>query len=411
VTATSRLPVLLAAGGATWETEALRRIDAASGLVLLKRCMDIADLLAAATVGSAGAAVVSADVRGLDADVVLRLRRDGVVLVVVTRTEHDAERLARMGVVHLLAEAEVEQLPDVLLGIRPQPPVVVEPVPAEQVQGRVVAVWGPAGAPGRTTVAVGLAAELAHRGTGALLLDADPYGGAVAQHLGVLDQVSGLLAGSRLANSGQLDLQRLAGAARQVRDGLRVLTGLPRADRWVEVRPQAYDGLLTSAARLEPHVVVDTGFCLEQDADGYAAAYGGGDGPVGRNAMTLATLGRADRLVVVGSADPVGLTRLVRGLHELTDLSPDAAPLVVVNRMRTSLGWSERDIVAAVCGIRPGATVRFLPDDRAAVDRALAAGRSLVECGDSPLSRALADVADVVQPREPVRAGRRRLRR
>ena len=51
-----------------------------------------------------------------------------------------------------------------------------------------MAVWGPTGAPGRTTVAVGLATELASRGRGTLLLDADPYGGAVAQHLGVLDQ-------------------------------------------------------------------------------------------------------------------------------------------------------------------------------------------------------------------------------
>ena len=35
-----------------------------------------------------------------------------------------------------------------------------------------------------------------------LLLDADPYGGAVAQHLAVLDDASGLLAAARLANAG-----------------------------------------------------------------------------------------------------------------------------------------------------------------------------------------------------------------
>ncbi len=75
--------------------------------------------------------------------------------------------------------------------------------------GRVLVVWGPAGAPGRTTVAVGLASEIAAAGHECLLLDVDAYGGAVAQHLGVLDEVSGLLAAARAANAGQLDEDRL----------------------------------------------------------------------------------------------------------------------------------------------------------------------------------------------------------
>ena len=51
------------------------------------------------------------------------------------------------------------------------------------------------------------------------LLDADPYGGAVGQHLAVLDEVSGLLAAARLANAGELDAARLAGLAREVAHG------------------------------------------------------------------------------------------------------------------------------------------------------------------------------------------------
>jgi MinD-like ATPase involved in chromosome partitioning or flagellar assembly len=336
-----------------------------------------------------------------------RLRSAGVTLVVVHDDGHDTDRLARMGIEHRLAADRVDGLADLLGSLRTATPVR-EPTAGEASAGRVVAVWGPTGAPGRTTVATGLAAELAQRGTGVVLVDADPYGGAVAQHLGVLDQVSGLLAAARLGNLGQLDTERLAAAARQVDAGLRVLTGLPRADRWVEVRPRAFEEVLDVACRLEPYVVVDTGFCLEHDADGYATAYAGSGGPVGRNAMTLATLERADDVVVVGSADPVGLTRLVRGLHDLADVAQVPAPLVVVNRLRGSLGWSERDIVAAVSGIRPGAQVRFLPDDRAGADRALSAGRSLVESGDSPLRRAVAGLAEVLAPRDAVAAGSRR---
>ena len=75
---------------------------------------------------------------------------------------------------------------------------------------------------------------------------------------------------------------------------------------------------------------------------------------------------------------------------------------VVVNRMRPSLGWSERDIVGMVEGyVRPLA-VHFLPEDRATVDRALVAGRSLTEVGDSRLRTALAEVASGAQVKRRV---------
>jgi hypothetical protein len=56
--------------------------------------------------------------------------------------------------------------------------------------------------------------------------------------------------------------------------------------------------------------------------------------------------------------------------------------------------------------------LHFLPEDRPAVDRALVAGRSLVESGDSPLRRALADVVDATFPETvPDRVGRPGVRR
>jgi MinD-like ATPase involved in chromosome partitioning or flagellar assembly len=254
-----------------------------------------------------------------------------------------------------------------------------------------VAVWGPAGAPGRTTVSVGLAAELAHRSHPTVLVDADAYGGAVAQHLGVLDEVSGVLAAARAANAGELDPTGLAGMARQVGDGPRVLTGLPRADRWTEVREPAFTQVLEQARTLARFVVVDTGFSLEVDG----ADPLGGSGPQ-RNAMTLTALERADEVLMVGSADPVGLARLARGLAELLEQVPGCTVRVVVNRSRASLGWREGEIHAMIEGFVSPRAVHFLPEDRAAADRALVAGRSLVECGESALRRAIAQVADAL---------------
>ena len=146
-------------------------------------------------------------------------------------------------------------------------------------------------------------------------------------------------------------------------------------------------------ARGHGHVVVDTGFCLEDDpAVDHVAAR------PGRNGMTLAALDAADEVVVVGGADPVGLSRLARGLVELGEVVAPTSVRVLVNRMRPTLGWSERAIVGMLDGLVPPTRVHFLAEDRAGVDRALLAGRTLQEVGDSALTRALAVVAGELVP-------------
>ena len=365
--------------------------------MVLKRCVDVADLLATAAAGQADVAVVGLDAPGLDATAVDHLRGDGVrtVAVLPHGEDPDAAQLAatRFGVRSTVADDDLDRLAEAVTtdegAPRPSPEgPAADPGPRRP--GRLVAVWGAAGAPGRTTVAVGLAAEIGrHHRT--LLVDADPYGGAVAQQLGVVDEVSGVLASARLVATGQL-AERFAGVQRSLDHRFSVVTGLPRADRWPEIRTGVVEQLL-EVARGHGHVVVDTGFCLEDDPsfDHVAAR-------PGRNGMTLAALGSADEVVVVGSADPVGLSRLARGLVELGEVVAPSSVRVLVNRMRPTLGWSERDIVAMLDGLVPPARVHFLPDDRAGVDRALLAGRTLQEVGDSALTRGLAAVAGELVP-------------
>jgi hypothetical protein len=71
---------------------------------------------------------------------------------------------------------------------------------------------------------------------------------------------------------------------------------------------------------------------------------------------------------------------------------------VVVNRMRASLGWSESDVAGTVRGFGSVAGLHFLPEDRAAVDRAMVAGRTLAEGGESALTRAFARLVDDLAP-------------
>lgn len=422
-----KVAVLLAAGVSAWERDAVEALKApGAGTVLVKRCLDLTDLLATAAVGSADVAVVADGLPGLDGDSLARLARHGVRVVAVAGSAGPAgpsgrgpdaveaalahrSRLLRLGVVRVLDEAS---LPDLASWVReaarqdllapatpdapgPRPPGSAreDPVPvptADARRGAVVAVWGPTGAPGRTTVALGLAAEAATRGHPTMLVDADPYGGAAGLCLAVLDEVSGLLAAARAANAGQLETPRLADLAREVAPDLRLLSGLPRPDRWTDVRATAFAEVLTVARSLDDLVVVDTGFGLpERDPDPFDA------GPR-RDEMTAAALEEADVTVVVGAADPVGLTRLARALPELLDRRRGGPVHVVVNRSRPTLGWSEREVRYLVHGVAPRAEVTFLPDDRAAADAALVAGRTLTQGGDSALRRAVAGLADDV---------------
>lgn len=397
---------LLVSTGAAWETTALASLNAHPGVVVLKRCVDLADLLATASTGQADVAVLGADLAGLDRGVIDQLAGHGVRPVgVTTDPEHTRVRATRIGLVTVVDADRVDGLGDLVsdlpvdptgpvpsadlpLGPSPTRPPSAPPGPLPM-GGRVLVVWGPAGAPGRTTLATGLAGELARRGLGTLLVDADPHGGAVAQQLGILDEVSGLLAAARMVLSGTVE-ERFATAQRRLSDQLRVLTGLPRADRWIEVR----SGVLTQLvdlARGSGQVVVDTGFSIEGDEAVEP-------GRPGRNDLTREALEAADEILLVGGADPVGLARVLRALSELHDLSPDPPVRLVVNRMRPTLGWREADVVAMVRDVAAVRSVHFLPDDQPAVDRALVAGRLLVETGDSPLARAIATLVDAMAP-------------
>ena len=99
---------------------------------------------------------------------------------------------------------------------------------------------------------------------------------------------------------------------------------------------------------------------------------------------------------MVGTADPVGLARLARGLVELGEETGGRPVHVAVNRMRPSLGWSSGEVEQMVRGFGDVASVTFLPEDQAATDRALVAGRSVVELGEGPLAAAVGGLADTL---------------
>ncbi|HEX6234955.1 MAG TPA: hypothetical protein VFZ63_17625 [Jiangellaceae bacterium] len=384
------VPILTAVTGASWEAQLVSALDKAPGrLQVVRRCVDLADLLAAAAAGHGRAVVVSADLRRLDREAVGRLAASGVATVgVVPEGDEDSERrLRQLGIDHVVtAAAGAGDIADAVhaaitqLADSGSMPVVWAPddsAVAAVAAGRLVAVWGPAGAPGRTTLAVNLAAEVAALGKATLLADVDTYGGCVAQSLGLLDEAPGLASAARAANQGQLDLPGLARHARQLdRSRLRVLTGISRTERWPEIRQSSLEVIWGLARGLAELTVADCGFCLEQDEE-----LSFDTSAPRRNGATITTLNQADVVLVVGSADPVGMQRLVRGLDELADRIPEADVHVVVNRIRESvLGpRPEHQVREALRRYAGAYRVAVIPDDPGAADAAMAGGRTLAE--------------------------------
>lgn len=399
-------------------------------VTVVRRCTELAELLAACQSGLARAAVVAEGSEDLTASLVDRLGAVGVAIIALTDSTDEAARLRGIGVTSAVSTVDsaalAERISDAvaqltgngLAGTRPagaggtgvqhrehgfaetgaalRPETDdADPVPAVAGTGKIVAVWGPAGSPGRTLVAVNIAGELAAAGKSVLLVDADSYGASVAAVLGLLDEAAGLAQACRLADQGLLDretLLRVAVPVAGTAGSFRVLTGITRADRWTELRSAALALVLERAREVADVVVVDTGFCLEADEelsfDTMAPR---------RNAATLRSLEMADTVFAVGAADPVGVPRLVRGLAELETAVPGVAPEVVMNKVRASaVGRSpERQLREAWDRYGPGTGIKaFLPSDPGASDAALLSGSLLLEA--APESRLRAAIAKLV---------------
>ncbi|MBL0704895.1 AAA family ATPase [Sinomonas cellulolyticus] len=425
------IPVVTIGAGQAELVGSLERLH--GPVTVVRRCSELAELVAACQTGLARAAVVAGGTAEVTATLSDRLAAVGVGLIGLTDDAAERERLGGLGI---LAAAEAIEAADLasliseaveeaarrtrgglsssfgLAGVRPDvQSLAPEPdaVPEPDRQGEILAVWGPIGSPGRTTIAVNCAAELAAAGQSVILVDADTYGASVAGVLGLLDDSAGLAQACRLADQGLLDssaLERVATPVVIAGGTVRVLTGLTRADRWPELRAAAFAMVLERCRAAAETVVVDVGFCLEADEelsfDTMAPR---------RNGTTLRALELADRVLAVGAADSVAMPRLVRALAELDSAVPGCAPAVVFNRVRSSAvgRFPERALRDAWERFGPGLPIAaMLPHDAAAADAALLNGQVLLECApDSALRQAITALVCAPGQRSSRFAGRR----
>ncbi len=328
--------------------------------------------------------------------------RAGTRIVALCDTD-EAERLAAaFGIVAVVpAGLEAWRVADALAKTP-----VASSAPPDDTRGRTIVVWGAAGSPGRTTVAVELAIELARGDRHVGLIDADTHAPSMALALGLPDEGPGFASACRQAELGGLDGRELTRISQPLGRGVDVLTGLNRPGRWPELSEQRVSAALAECRQWADYTVVDVAASLERDEEimsDLAAPR--------RNAATLAALASADLVVAVVGADPVGVSRYLRQQPDLRAAIGATPVAVVANRLRPgALGIDARGQVRRTLD-RFGAVsdVWFLPHDPRSADAALLAARPIAEVAPrSPFTLALRRFAgEAVAPAPaPVRAAR-----
>lgn len=278
---------------------------------------------------------------------------------------------------------------------------------AQPREGRLAVVWGPHGAPGRTTVAASLAHGLARAG-GSVLVDADVEAPSLVQVLGLPEDSSSLATAARLASHSRLDTESLVGLLVPVGPDHSLLSGLGRSGRWRELPPSPMADVWAGCREVAAWTVVDiAGGPLEDEVDDYTLE-------PGRDALAASLVRSADVVVIVGAADPVGVRRLLQLVGQFDEGERPAGRIeVVVNRVRASAAGPspERAVREALARFGGLEEVTLLPEDPVA-DQCLLAGCSVLDgAPGSALGRALAVLVDRVDPAAGARRAASRQRR
>jgi MinD-like ATPase involved in chromosome partitioning or flagellar assembly len=292
------------------------------------------------------------------------------LILVALITGNGAEEVARRQGVSL----RVRQPDDLHQLLRPHQ-ITQHPSSDFAVVGLTIAVWGPTGAPGRTTVASSLASVIAGRGLGVLLLDADSRSGAIAPALGLLDEVPGFIASCRLASRGQLtpeDLQRLSYRYDQAQVSVDVLTGVTSGRLYPEVTTDSISSVLAMAATLWEVVIVDTGSDIASSGREASAT----------EVVASTCLRISDEAVALCQATPVGVARFARVIDDARNLRAGKPLPVVLNgvdQSRRSLSDEAtlREALRRFAGVD---TVMVIARDSGGCRQAEMLGVSVADC-------------------------------
>ena len=239
----------------------------------------------------------------------------------------------------------------------------------ERKSAKLLSVWSPSGSPGKSTIALSVAAELAESGSQVFLLDADTWAPSLDLQLGLTEHPAGLAAACRLVAQERFDLeqlQRLSTSLAMGAGNLTVMTGLSSESRWPEVSSEKLDDLIMVASHHFDFVVLDVASPISPGLVSLTSS-------VERNSVSRWAVTYSDKLIAVCGADPISVARFLSAATQVSELQPKGEVLTLVNRLRTSvLGPSAKRQIAETLSRMGQITVNgFIPDDPAAADSAI----------------------------------------
>ena len=376
--------VLLAIGNPERERRLRDALSAAEGLVVAERCLDGPSLAQRAQGFDADVALASTDLHRLSTATLLTIREARLPLVLLAEPG-DIEKHA--GLAHFvpsgcsghevtdalrqaMERGAVYGAPPAAAGRRTEEEGIGD---AGRARGSVIALLSGKGAPGVTTVAIGLAAALSDRGRRVVLVDADLRGGNVGPYLD-LDPRRGLvgLAFSRNGASAAAPVEEEL----QEGPGFMVLAGVERPHSGLNVSAEMVTAAVTTLRETFDDVLVDVGEVI-----------------AGASSPADAVLRAADRLVVVVGADLVALWNarcVLRYLREGVGVAPEAMS-VVLNRREGRGQYAAEEVGRAL----ELPVLAVLPEDRRAVRRAVAEQVPVTAAG-GPVGRQVRRLAALV---------------
>jgi MinD-like ATPase involved in chromosome partitioning or flagellar assembly len=236
-------------------------------------------------------------------------------------------------------------------------------------KAEVIAVWGPMGSTGKTTLSINVAHELAAAGMSVLLIDADTYSPSLEIQLNLVDHPAGLAAACRLASQDRLttdEIRRLSQLIEVSGSQIHAMTGISSAVRWPEVTSEKLEKLISVAATEFDYLILDVGSSLDSSSQQIASGFN-------RNMATHTCLELAHQVIALGLGDPVGIRRYIMARQELQELKLEAEILTVINRVRPSvIGRNPKQQISDTLSRFSNLEIHaFLPDEPETLDRCI----------------------------------------
>lgn len=394
-------------GDAEREQALLPALSEAGNFVIVERCLAADQMLECIRQDCADVVLLAFDLHRLTSSVLAELKRSRVPLVILVPDPNQEPWVAWPGVVVSLAsDPETLQLSlaAAIRGERPKPPRLpdetdTQPILPTEIDGSqraelsVIALASGHGSPGRTTLAMNLAAALGAVAP-TILVDADISGPSIAAHLDANPTRNlYMLAHTEPETPREWDhaLEQETQPLASRSPNALVLCGIPKPEMRTRISVSFFDRLVAELRRRYRYVILDVGADLM-----------GPEATVHR-----AALGMAQHVLLVASADLVGLWHGRSALDLLQNhlsLTSDHLALVInrhdrrYHHSRTEIEWALGVPTAAV-----------IPYDYRPVQQSLAAQRPLIFHGKSRAGRAILGLADrvhgghILLPSDPVR--------